>query len=406
MRIDERPPLEDARDVAAPSAERVSAAARRPLSATTYLLRNASRTVPLTAVIVMAVLLVSGIVSMMDSIPLSIRTIYGYMRYSLGITPRGDASMTPVIKRKIETSAPVPIDRIMVCRASAAEVRSIVGKWPFVVLGLEQGDMRYYLGRMSVTKLDGRLPLPGKPEALISEPVARNLGLKLGSALLSPDKAEYYSPNVVRIVGIARTEQWLMLTSVEYHRRYHFPPIDVLLVFARNLEDQARLDRWAVKQFKGQRAQLFVYEELDKNTNEMFDILYRILNVVIGMLVLVITVMMAMLMNIYQSQRVQEFGLLQALGYTKRALMTRVVRETAFVVLGGWILGLLCAFGLLNVVRAVLMDPRAFALDTVDRTAFLYTVPIPIAIMFAATYTVFLRFRRFDPVGVVERRLV
>jgi putative ABC transport system permease protein/lipoprotein-releasing system permease protein len=35
-----------------------------------------------------------------------------------------------------------------------------------------------------------------------------------------------------------------------------------------------------------------------------------------------------------------------------------------------------------------------------------YTLPVPIAIMVAAFTTIYLRFRRFDPVSVVERRLV
>ena len=138
----------------------------------------------------------------------------------------------------------------------------------------------------------------------------------------------------------------------------------------------------------------------------MFKILYSILNVVIGLLVVVITLMMAMLMNIYQSQRLQEFGLLQALGYTRRRLMRRVLLETALVMAGGWALGLLAAFGLLWVVKVILFDPRAFMLNPLDKQAYLYTIPIPIVIFLAATWTISRRFRRFDPVGVVERRLV
>jgi hypothetical protein len=45
-------------------------------------------------------------------------------------------------------------------------------------------------------------------------------------------------------------------------------------------------------------------------------------------------------------------------------------------------------------------------LNPLDAPAYLYTVPIPFAILFVAFATVFLRFRRFDPVAVVERRLV
>lgn len=351
-------------------------------------------------------LLVAGIVAMMDSIPYSIRVIYSYSRTALGITPRGDSSLTPKLEMTVKKECPEPIQRIVVCRAAGAQVKSIVGKWPFVVLGLSQDDMAYYLKRLKADDIEGRLPRPGKAEALVSEPVARNRRLKLGSSLLKPEDADNYSPFPVKIVGIARTPEWIMVTDIEYLRAYHFPPIDFLLVFAPTMEGQSRLDHWAEKRFKGTHAQLFAYHMLEKDTNEMFKTLYVILDVVIGTLVLVITIMMGMLMNIYQSQRLVEFGLLQALGYTKRQLLRRVTVEAVLVIVGGWVVGMAVAYGLLNVVKATLMDPNAFSIDTLDPVAYAYTLPIPIAIFLAALLTVMLRFRNFDPVGIVERRLV
>ena len=80
--------------------------------------------------------------------------------------------------------------------------------------------------------------------------------------------------------------------------------------------------------------------------------------------------------------------------------------ESIWVIFIGWIAGILLTFGLLHIASAVLMAPRAFALDVWDRQAYLYTIPIPLAILVVAIATVILRFRKFDPVGVVERRLV
>jgi putative ABC transport system permease protein/lipoprotein-releasing system permease protein len=80
--------------------------------------------------------------------------------------------------------------------------------------------------------------------------------------------------------------------------------------------------------------------------------------------------------------------------------------ETGWVLVAGWLLGVLGAIGLLMAVKVTLMDPNAFALATFDPIAIRYTVPVPIAIAVIGSFTVWARFRRFDPVGVVERRLV
>jgi len=121
---------------------------------------------------------------------------------------------------------------------------------------------------------------------------------------------------------------------------------------------------------------------------------------------LVITIMMGMLINIYQSQRLVEFGLLQAIGYTRRQLVQRVLKETFWVLLIGWTLGIACAYGLLQVVAYTLMYPNSYAINTMDPIALKYTLPVPLSILLVATLTVMIRFRKFDPVGVVERRLV
>ncbi len=379
---------------------------RNPLAPTVFLLRNTSKTLPLIGVIVLAVMLIGGIVAIMDSIPLSIRTTYGYSKAYLGVSPRGNMAMTPILRHIVKTESPVPLGRVMTCRVSDCEVKSIVGPWRFAVIGLSQDDMSYYLDRLGGCTITGRLPLPGKAEALLSEPVARNLGKKLGDVFLGPTDSNNYSPNEVRVVGIAHMKPWVALAPIEYLEKYHFPPIDLLIVTAKDIRQQDKLDHWAYERLGGEMARTYTYFRLEIETADMFKILYTILNVVIALLVVVITLMMAMLMNIYQSQRLQEFGLLQALGYARKRLMRRVLSETALVVAGGWILGVVSAFLLMTVVKVLLMDPRAFMLDPFDRQAYLYSVPVPIAIFLAATWTIALRFRRFDPVGVVERRLV
>lgn len=350
-------------------------------------------------------MLVTAIISLIDSIPYSIRTIYQYSGAMLGVTPRGDAQMTSKLTARLTDNPPVPVERVALCRAMGTQVQSIVGRWPFVVLALSPEDTRYYFKRQGVRGIQGRLPNPGQPEAVISRPVAKNKRLHIGSVLLGPNLDESYSPKNVRVVGIVDTDYWLMTADLAYHRAYHFPPVDLALVFTKNRADQETYDRWAEKKLKGERAQLFAYHQIQKNTDEMFVTLYAILNVVIGILVAVITVMMGMLINIYQGQRTVEFGLLQAIGHSKRQLIRRSLTESALVVVIGWGLGVIVARGLLEVVRFVLMEPRAFALDVADRAALLYTVPLPFAILAVAVGSILRRFRTFDPVAVVERRL-
>jgi ABC-type lipoprotein release transport system permease subunit len=380
--------------------------ARRPLAAITYLFRNSGKTLPLIGVIMLAVMLVGGIVAMINSITYSIETIYEYSSNFLAVTPRGDPSMTPKLYSEVMKGSPVPIERAMIFRGVTSQVNSIVGKWPFVAAGMKRPDIEFWLERLKSKGIEGRLPNKGKPEIIVSDPVARNLHLKLGSVILKPDSQDSYSPKPVKVVGIVHTDKWTMVIDYDYVAQNHFPPIDNLLFFAYNRPDQIKLDNWAFSRFKGERAGLWAYREIDRQTRTMFKTLFQILNVVIGTLVIVITFMMGMLINIYQSQRLVEFGLLQALGYTKKQLLKRVLKESVMVVVIGWIAGVGLGYFLLLQVKRVLMDPNAYEILLKDPVAFRYTLPVPLAIMIVAALTVFIRFRNFDPVSVVERRLV
>ena len=109
----------------------------RPLAPTTYLLRNAGKTLPLTGAIMLAVLLVAGIVAMINSIPYSIRSVYLYGQEFLAAGPRGDPTISRELAHTIQTESPVPIERIAFIRSAPSTVKSIVGSWPFIVVGFE-----------------------------------------------------------------------------------------------------------------------------------------------------------------------------------------------------------------------------------------------------------------------------
>lgn len=126
--------------------------------------RNIAKTAPLGLVIILSVMLIAGIVALMNSIPHSIRTIYKYLEMHTGVGPRSNPLLVPVLKKELLEETPVELDRLMTCRATEAEVNSIVGKWPFAVLALNPDDMNYYVKRMRMTSLEGRMPGVDQPD--------------------------------------------------------------------------------------------------------------------------------------------------------------------------------------------------------------------------------------------------
>lgn len=375
-----------------------------PLSPLLFLIRNPGRSLPLTLVLALAVLTIASVVALLNSIDRTILKIYDYNRYFAAITPRGSNKLKPELVARIQ-QAPYYSGsyETVVCFMNA---ETIVGKMPFVIFGLERDKMEALAARCRLTLGEGRYPKPGEAAVVLSEPLMRNKKLQLGDIVLSPLVPDQYAPVPVRVVGVLKGETWLAIGSLEFIRDHFFPPTRNLLIFATEPRYQPRLDAWLREQLKGEQARVWTYAELQEETHRAFRNLYFITGIVVMVVAVMLATMTGLLANIYFQQRLVEFGLLQAIGYTRMGLLMRVSLETITVVALGWVLGVLSAMGVLLWAKVQIMEPRGLYIEPFDPIAYQYTLPVPIMVLLFALLTIGWRLRTFDPVAIVERRIV
>ena len=111
-----------------------------------------------------------------------------------------------------------------------------------------------------------------------------------------------------------------------------------------------------------------------------------------------------MLNYISVSQRRAEFGALHALGHSRFRLVWRAVGETAFTTGAAWGLSaILFLVGLLYLQFRV-FAPLGLRLDFFNFTPWLFTLPIPVAVLAVAADTLAWTLSRLDPVSIIERR--
>ena len=113
---------------------------------------------------------------------------------------------------------------------------------------------------------------------------------------------------------------------------------------------------------------------------------------------------LAVLNYIFTSQRQTEFGVLNAVGYNRMQLVWRTMREMAFTIGSAWGLSVvLCGMGLLYMQFGV-FAPIGLRLDFFNMVPWLFTLPIPIAVLVAAIGTVTRMLSTLDTVSIIERR--
>ncbi|MCS7310561.1 MAG: ABC transporter permease [Armatimonadota bacterium] len=378
-------------------------AAVNPLSARLFFRRNLARTAPVALVIVLSVVLIGTVVTIIRSIDLTVLTVYGYNRYFLVAVPRNGNQIDPLAQMTIRAEPLAnEIYHISVCFTN---IHTIFGKFPFVLFGLTQEDMPKMLRLTRMRLVEGRLPREGEAACALSVGIARNRNLRLGDVVLAPNIEDSFAPVPVKLVGLLDGENWFAVIPKEFVQKHYFPPLEEIVVAAPTPDQQPELDRRLDKALDKRQVRLFTYGQLVRELRSSLKNLYLIMNIVIAIVVLVIAIMMGMLSNIFFMQRLPEFALLAAMGYTRGMLLWRVVRETALLVALGWTVGVLLSMGVLWGLYWWVFEPRGMLLQPMDWYAYRYTIPVPIAVLLFAAMSVGPRLLTMDPVLVIERKV-
>lgn len=383
-----------------------------PLSPLVYFRRNPSRALPMGGVIVLSVFLIASVAILANSIDLTVRTIYRYTEFFTYVIPQRQNRSVPEDQQALIQADP-RVERVIQGGIFFANIKTVMGRLPFVVLGVEEEDRDYLMNRMGTRLLSGRMPADGMPEAVLSEPIAENKKLKLGDTVAGPmDEGGISGASVpVKLVGILKGPVWVAFTSKSFcTNQFLLNPRCVLYTWKNNADrDPLNFSMMPAKnkgagKLSPQQVQVLSKESLITEVRESLESMYLIMEVVSGAVIFVIALMSGMLANIYFTQRLSEFGVLAAIGYARWRLILRVLLETALLNFGGWLIGAALSVAGLTYLKDAVFRARGLFIDPYDLWGYAHTIPVPLCITAFSVATIALRLLRLDPVTIIERR--
>ena len=385
---------------------------RHPLSPITYLTRNPSKVLPMGFVIVLCVFLIAAVASIANSIDLTVRTIYRYTEFFTYVIPQRSTQSVPMDQRAMLEMQP-EIDRIIEGGVFFVNIKTVVGRLPFVVIGSTQEERDYLLKRIGAKLTEGRMPQEGKPEVVVSLPILENRGLKLGDVIAGPldEGGIAGSPVPVKVVGILQSDIWVAMSSRTFTDKTFLLTPKCLLITTKVPSDLDVLNerlmpvgRKADGLLSPEKVNVLTRASLLAEVRDSLSSMYMIMEVVSATVIFVIALMSGMLSNIYFTQRIPEFGVLAALGISRTRLMMKIAWETIILTVIAWSVGSVLSVFLLKYLAANVFKQRGLFLDAMDPWAYQHTLPIPVAITIFAMVTVWVRLKRLDAVSVIERR--
>lgn len=126
--------------------------------------------------------------------------------------------------------------------------------------------------------------------------------------------------------------------------------------------------------------------------------------IIVFVISIVVTFSTSLLYIIYFSERIDEFGLLHAIGYTKKFIFLEVFKELSIEIILGWSLGVLLSVAINQFVNTTIFLPKSLAgFPVFDLQSIYYSLPIVIFLFLTSFFVVRKKLYKMDPIEIIER---
>jgi putative ABC transport system permease protein len=387
--------------------QKAQRSAAKPLSVSTFYRRHHRRGLILVAVMALMILGVAFPVFFFSPMmEVQKPFLLNYLRYSSEVWPGRGQVVDPAVAAQIR--AHPAVERVVPTTLLEMAISVPPVSESLVTLyGVSEQDLPYLVDLFGLQLKEGRLPHPRSNEIVLSESLGMNRRLGVGDAIGQPaNERDRTIPTEMIIVGIlSGGDTALGFASAEYlesHERYRTRSPHLLVIPSKGRK--AELDRWLEENVASSRTLVETYDERLRDLQQTASNLLLLLVGVEGIIAAVAVLALAILNFILFTQRRDEFGILHAVGHSRLWLVLRTTRETLSMVVVAWLIGAAMCLVSLLYSQANIYAPAGLSLDLANLTPWLFTLPIPMAVVATSTGTIARTLARLDPVSIVESR--
>jgi ABC-type lipoprotein release transport system permease subunit len=391
--------------------QRTTHSSDKPLSSWTFYQRHRRRGLALVVTMGLMILGVAFPAFIFGPMMDAWGQLFEHLRQVTVVTPLTELTVDPAVSAQIRGHA----DVAGVIPAIQLQMRVEVPPMahPSISLyGVSEGDLQTLIHLYGVRVEEGRLPRPRTNEIVLSQALAQNrnwhVGDRIGRAHGASEDDEL--PTEMVVVGIfssppGRGDLWTGFASFEYlssHEFYASHPVRMLILPREGRKGE--MDAWLEENVASERTAVRVFDRIQMDYRIAAWAILVLFGIIEGVIAVVAAVALAILSYTFFIQRQDEFGVLHALGHSRRWLVLRTARESVSVLAVAWLLSvILCGIGLIYMQEAV-FAPKGMTFNLLSPAPWVFTLPMPVAVVTVSAGLIARILHRLDPVALIERR--
>jgi len=289
------------------------------------------------------------------------------------------------------------------------------------VYAVREQDLPILLDVYGLHLSEGELVQPRSNQIVLTGALARNRGLGVGDVIGHPVNERDGMPTELTVVGLLESTgpalveragydvppmpRWGGFASYEYvdaHERYTGTPTHVLVVPVEGRDSEMEI--WLEETIASPRVRIETLGTSYRLWRQNVQTAQMTVAISLTILSAVAGLGLAILNYIFVTQRRDEFGVLHAVGHSRAGLIARTLRESIGIAGAAWLIGAAICIASMYYAQTTLYAPLGTSMDWTNPTPWLFTLPLPIAVVAASAGTIGWTLSRLDPVAIIERR--
>ena len=377
----------------------------KPLNPVKYYRENKKKAMLVIVILFLTVLAISAINSIIRSAADSAETTtVQYLKTaSVVFLPPDNADTL----KKIENFDSVDKDKLLKINGyEQTYYYSIAANTEAVIL-FSQNSLSELVQRFGLTVKSGRLPDSDKYEIAMHEVLLKNRGLKVGDEFGSDVNENEWIEGRYKIVGSLTGNTVISVGTknhnVEMAKTFEDEWFGQLLIFpsSKGIEAMnADIEALTRKEVNG----MITYNTRRIQLDGEIAGFQNVLNIIMVIMVIALGVSLGAVIMIAYNDRKGEFGILSAIGYSKREIRNFVCKEIGILALVASVVGYALSLALLSLLDIAIFSSKGSPLTVFTPMGLVFAALVPVMVFIFAAVPVILRLRKTDLVLVIEGR--
>lgn len=366
-----------------------------------YFLSNKKRCIAIVIIIVISVFAIYLVSTLVESI---FRTaedsnIKALSKFSIINTKGNELGISESDWNEVESNETV--DSIYDAYIETTYINNIFGQTTALMLYVSEKDLYSLFDYCDYTLASGTMPSANEYEIVVHDNMLKNRDLQLGDIL-------EVSSGTYKIVGTYRGEG-MSAFGIKNHSIEQLSEIgaDVDNIhFAGILLPKGELS--SMNSFLGSLNNNKIDVSSVSIVKDKFDEQTESINMIMSLIIIIVVISISaaigVVLSTLYSNRIDEFGIMNAIGYSKKRIIGKVIKEVVCLILLAWILGIIISLMLLNIVNQTIFVPMGQSMNLLNSNSLLYTIFSLLAILVISISPSIIKLAKSDLISVIERR--